>query len=293
MTSPRPGPLTQAACAALVVACIVAFGILAIVTRETELAAAWGLRPGMPRAFWWYAWRWPWEMVGWLVLVWAATRNLAAAGSRLVHAPLVVGAVLVVVSAASAFLDGPGLGWAGPVGIVDSDVAAFSRSWWWGVAGPFVVVGGLLAAWWLARRGARPSTAPTLRAVLEAGALVAVPLLSLAFGAVALTAYDLGIEYALVESGLPFVLLALGALGASGGGRTSTVAVGVGTLLVINLSLVWRPAAYVTAFAVACALMLVPTARGIEWLTAPRRPIPASDRPSVAERTDAHDGARA
>lgn len=284
--------MTQAACAALVVACVVAFGVLAIVTREAELAAAWGLRPGMPRAFWWYVWRWPWEIVGWLVLVWTATRRLAATGSRLVHAPLAVGAVLVVVSVASAFLDGPGLGWAGPVGIVDGDVPALSRSWWWGVAGPFVVGGGLLAAWWLARRGAHPAPAPALRALLEAGALVAIPLLSLAFGAVALTATALGIEFALVESGLPFVLVALAALAASGGGRTSTVAVAVGTLLVVNLSLVWRPAAHLTVFAVACALTLVPTARGIEWLTAPRRPIPLLDRPSAAGRTDAHDRTR-
>ncbi|GEL99172.1 hypothetical protein [Cellulomonas terrae] len=292
MPASRPGPLTQAACGVLVVACVVAFGVLAIVTREAELAAAWGLRPGMPRAFWWYVWRWPVETVGWLVLVWAATRRLAAAGSRLVHAPLAVGGALVGASVVSAFLDGPGLGWAGPVGIVDSDVPAFSQSWWWGVAGPFVVGGGLLAAGWLARRGARPSPAPVLRSLLEAGALVAIPLLSLAFGAVALTATALGLELALVESGLPFVLLAIGALAASGGGRTSTVAVSVATLLVVNLSLVWRPAAYLTVFAVACALALVPTARGIEWLTAPRRPIPA-DRPSVPERADADDRARA
>ncbi|KQR11100.1 hypothetical protein ASF78_15675 [Cellulomonas sp. Leaf334] len=285
--------MAQAGCAALVVGCVVAFGVLAIVTREAELSAEWGLRPGMPRAFWWYVWRWPWEMVGWLVLVWAATRRLAAAGSRLVHAPLAVGAVLVVVSAASALLDGPRFGWAGPVGIVDGGVPAFSPSWWWGVAGPFVVGGGLLAAWWLARCGARPSPAPALRALLEAGALVAIPLLSLAFGAVALTASALGLEFALVETGVPFVLVVLAALAASGGGRTSTVAVLLGLLLLVNLSLVWRPAAYLTIFAAGCALVLVPTARGIEWLTAPRRPIAAPGPPSVGGRSDTDDRVRA
>ena len=85
----------------------------------------------------------------------------------------------------------------------------------------------------------------------------------------------------------------MAALAASGGGRTSTVAVLGGLLLVVNLSLAWRPAAYLTVFAVGCALALAPTARGIEWLTAPRRPIPTYDRPSVAEGADADDRARA
>ncbi|NUU17495.1 hypothetical protein HP550_09550 [Cellulomonas humilata] len=293
MTRPRPSIPLQALCAVPVVLGIAAFGMLTLGARESELAAAWSVLPGMPGAFWWYAWRWPTEIVGWLVLAWAATRRLAATGSGAVHAPLVVGIALVAVSVASAFLDGPRFVWAGPVGVVDSGVAPFARSWWWGVSGPVVVGAALLVTCWLARGGARRSSAPGTAALREAGALVAIPLLSLAFAAVALTAAAFGVRDALVVSGLPYVLVALAALAASGGGRTSTVAVLVGLLLLTGLSLIWRPAAYLPFFAVGCALALVPTARGIEWLTAPRRPIPTSLLASVPEGPDADDRARA
>jgi hypothetical protein len=128
---------------------------------------------------------------------------------------------------------------------------------------------------------------------------VTVVLVITAFGvsSVAVRAADLTVAWGLLPgmpgAGLPYFLAVVAALAASGGGRTSTVAVLGGLLLVVNLSLVWRPAAYLTIFAVACALALAPTARGIEWLTAPRRPIPVFPGPSVPERADAHDRARA
>lgn len=292
MTRPPPHVLAQAGWAALVVLTVSAFGLLAVRDWEADLAAAWGLRPAMTGELWWYASRWPLEIVGWLVLVWAATRRLASTGSRAVHVPLGVGVVLVAASLISSFLGGPGLVWAGPVGLLDGGLLTFARSWWWGVAGPVVVSGALLMTCWLARRSARPSSAPATAPLLEAGALVAIPLVSLAFAAVALTASAFGVRDALVVSGLPFVLVALAALAASGGGRTSTVAVLLGLLLLTGLSLLWRPAAYLPFFAVGCALALVPAARGIEWLTAPRRPVPAGAPGSVAEGADADDRAR-
>ncbi|KQY44662.1 hypothetical protein [Cellulomonas sp. Root137] len=292
MTRPPPHALAQACWAALVVLTVSAFGLLAVRDWEADLAAAWGQRPTRTGELWWYASRWPLEIVGWLVLVWAATRRLASTGSRAVHVPLGVGLVLVAASLTSSLLGGPGLVWAGPVGLLDGGLLTFARSWWWGVSGPVVVSVALLVTCWLARRGARPSSAPATAPLLEAGALVAIPLVSLAFAAVALTASAFGVGDALVVSGLPFVLVALAALAASGGGRTSTVAVLLGLLLLTGLSLLWRPAAYLPFFAVGCALALVPTARGIEWLTAPRRPVPASAPGSVAEGADADDRAR-
>ncbi|WP_315095554.1 hypothetical protein [uncultured Cellulomonas sp.] len=293
MTRQRSGLLLQVGAAVLVALGLTAFGVLAVRARESELAVAWGLLPGMPDAFWWYAWRWPQELLGWLVLVWAATRRLVSTGSRAAHAPLALGTTLVVMSTVWSFGTGPGLVWAGPIGLIDSDVPAFGPSWWWGVSGPVVVGGALLTTSWLARRFAPPSTAPPLVPLLEAGALVAIPLVTLGVVAVALSSSTLGVGYALTESGLPFVLITLAALAASGGGRTSTVAVLLGLLLMTGLSLLWRPAAYLPFFAVACALALVPTARGIAWLTAPRRPVPTGLPVSVAEGTDADDRARA
>lgn len=281
----RLGSAGQVAVALLVALAVTAFGVHAVQARRTDLATTWALLPGMPGALWWYAWRWPPEILGWLVLAWAATRRLASTGSRAVHVPLLLGIALVAVSVVASHLDGPSLAWAGPVGPVAGS--------WWGAAGPLVVSAALLVACWLARHGAEPSPAPSARTVAEAGGLVAIPLLSLAFGAVALTASALGVRDALVVSGVPYVLVVLAALAASGGGRTSTAAVLGGVLLVTNLSLVWRPAAYLTIFAAGCALALVPTARGIEWLTAPRSPIPTFDGPSVPERADADDRARA
>ena len=182
--------------------------------------------------------------------------------------------------------------------MVDIDLAAFTRSFWWGAAGPVVVGAALLVTTWLARSGARPATGVAARPLVEAGALVAIPVLTLGVATVAIAASSVGVQLALSEVGLPFVLVALAALTASGGGRTSTVAVLGGLLLVTGPALIWRPDAYLPFFAAACALFLVPTARGIEWLTAPRRPIPtfrpaSGEAVSVAERADADHRARA
>ncbi len=198
VTPPRLGAPAQIVVALLVVLAVTAFGVQSVQVRRSDVAATWALLPGMPGAFWFYVWRWPPEIVGWLVLVWAATRRLrlhpVAGGAR----PSLLGLVLVVAAALTSFLGGSHLAWAGPVGLGGVEDVPFSPAWWWAVSGPeSSSVRRWLVTWWSARRGARPARARARGRSSKQARWSAIPVLSLAFGAIALTASAVGVRDAL------------------------------------------------------------------------------------------------
>jgi hypothetical protein len=202
---------------------------------------------------------------------------------------MIISLALVVAGACGwVYLAAPG--WAGPYTVADAPLGVGSRSSWLAAAGVLVVGASVVATWWLGRVPS-PGHGPSATALAESCALVAVPVLTLGIMVLARSAAR-GAGWWLVSPGLGFLLVVGAGLAASGGGRSAVAALGLGLVLRSGGDGFWTLDELLTVLAAGCALALVPTARGIDWLTESRggpTPPPAS----VPERADAHDRARA
>lgn len=275
--------------AVVVVLLLVGYGVLAVRVRAVDFQARFGEPGWTPDELRAYTMEWPRQICGGLLLVWAATRGLSRRGSSLARAPMILGLALVAAGASGwVYLVAPG--WAGPYTVADAPLGVGSRSFWLAAAGVLVVGASVVATWWLGRVPS-PGHRPSATALAESCALVAVPVLTLGIVVLARAAAD-GAGWWLVSPALGFLLVVGAGLAASGGGRSALAAVALGLVLRSAADGFWTLDELLTVLAAGCALTLVPTARGIDWLTESRggpTPAPAS----VPEGSDAHDRARA